>query len=244
MLTNSKQNLEKSIQKNQDKEFLQCLPLQIYREIAFAVPIPQGISDLPPTIFFDISKQFTPDQVQKIQDTIKGVLFNWSLHLTQKWNNGFNNGVSQLADCTNTYAVKNLQPLRYFGVNVTDGKQATDLAMEQLTEVIKDNGLRRSQRARIDWIYTPSPITIQLPPTVTKTQTPLSMIVNVYQLQQPNVTAGLLIGSMFHAWLHRGGYGDPKVTNYFISECPMCVMRSYQPKKPNVPDSLFYKYFN
>lgn len=87
MLTNSKQNLEKSIQKNQDKEFLQYLPLQIYREIAFAVPIPQGISDLPPTIFFDISKQFTPDQVQKIQDTIKGVLFNWSLHLTQKWNN-------------------------------------------------------------------------------------------------------------------------------------------------------------
>ncbi|NGY75469.1 hypothetical protein F6Y02_00415 [Bacillus megaterium] len=59
-----------------------------------------------------------------------------------------------MADCTNTYAVKNLQPLRYFGVNVTDGKQATDLAMEQLTEVIKNNGLRRSQRARIDWIYT------------------------------------------------------------------------------------------
>jgi len=125
LLTNSKQNLEKSIQKNQDKEFLQYLPLQIYREIAFAVPIPQGISDLPPIIFFDISKQFTPDQVQKIQDTIRGVLFNWSLHLTEKWNNGFNNGVSQLADCTNTYAVKNLQPLRYFGVNVTDGKQET-----------------------------------------------------------------------------------------------------------------------
>lgn len=47
-----------------------------------------------------------------------------------------------------------------------------------------------------------------------------------------------------HVWLHRAGFTDPKTTSYFISECPMCVMRGYQPKIPALPDNLFYQYFD
>ncbi|MBA9043119.1 hypothetical protein HNP21_006297 [Bacillus aryabhattai] len=69
----------------------------LYTEIAIQVPQPPGVTGLPPNVYFDVSNLFTAAQKQKIRDSIGGVLFNWSLHMTQKWNGGLNNGLSQLA---------------------------------------------------------------------------------------------------------------------------------------------------
>jgi hypothetical protein len=219
-----------------------------YTEMAIPVPTPPGVTGLPANIFFDVSNLFTAAQKQKIRDSISGVLFNWSLHMTQKWNGGANNGLSQLASCSNTYATKNLRPIWYHGVAITNGRKAAEVAMDQFTQMIKDNGFRRSPRSRIDWIYIPNVpfiiTTMKASTAFTQTRVPISVTVNAYQLDQLTIGLGILIGSMFHAWLHRAGFTDPKITSYFISECPMCAMRGYLPKNPAVPDNLFYQYFD
>lgn len=220
----------------------------LYTEMAIPVPQPPGVTGLPPNVYFDVSTLFTAAQKQKIRDSISGVLFNWFLHMSQKWNGGANNGLSQLASCSNTYATKNLKPLWYKGVAITNGRKAAEVAMDQFTQMIKDNGFRRSPRSRIDWIYIPNVpfiiTTMKASTAVTQTRVPLSVIVNAYQVDQPNTSVGVLIGSMLHSWLHHAGFTDPKTTSYFISECPMCVMRGYGPKLPAVPDPLFYQYFD
>ncbi|MBA9043120.1 hypothetical protein HNP21_006298 [Bacillus aryabhattai] len=132
---------------------------------------------------------------------------------------------------------------------ITNGRQATELAMDQITQIIKDNGFRRSPRARIDWTYIPNIgsfiiTTIRANTAFTQTNVPINVLINAYQLDQQNVGFGILLGSMFHAWLHRAGFTDPKITGYFISECPMCTMRGFAPKNPVVPDNLFYQYFD
>ncbi|WP_160203495.1 hypothetical protein [Priestia megaterium] len=220
----------------------------LYTEIAIPVPQPPGVTGLPPNVYFDVSNLFTAAQKQKIRDSISGVLFNWSLHMTQKWNGGMNNGVSQMAACSNTYATRNLRPIWYQGVAITNGRKATEVAMDQFTQMIKDNGFRKSPPSRIDWIYIPSiPFiitTMKASTAFTQAKVPINILVNAYQLDQPTVAVGVLIGSMMHAWLHRAGFSDPKTTSYFISECPMCTMRGYGPKSPAIPDSLYYQYFD
>ncbi|MGN7233888.1 hypothetical protein ACTHQ0_29510 [Priestia megaterium] len=215
-----------------------------YTEMAIPVPQPPGITGLPPNVYFDVSTRFNATQKQKITDSINGVLFNWYLHMTQKWNGGANNGLSQLASCTNTYATKNLRPLWYRGVAITNGRKATEVAMDQFTQIIKDNGFRKSPKARIDWTYNRGITTMRANTAIGQTRVPVNIIVNAYQLDQSNVTTGLLLGSMFHAWLHRAGFTDPKTTSYFISECPMCAMRGYQVKNPALPDNSFYQFFD
>ncbi|MEM5003275.1 hypothetical protein [Priestia megaterium] len=221
----------------------------LYTEMSIPVPQPPGVTGLPPNVYFDVSNLFTAAQKQKIRDSISGTMFNWFLHMSQKWNGGLNNGLSQMAACTNTYAAQNLKPIWYFGTPITNGRQATELAMDQFTQMIKDNGFRQSPRSRIDWTYIPNIgsfiiTTMHATTAFIPIRVPLSATVNAYQLDQPNVTLGPLIGSMFHAWLHRAGFTDPKTTSYFISECPMCVMRGYQPKSPLLPDNLFYQFFD
>lgn len=220
----------------------------LYTEIAIPVPQPPGVIGLPANIFFDVSNLFTEAQKIKIKDSISGTLFNWFLHMSQKWNGGANNGLSQLASCTNTYATRNLRPIWYQGVAITNGRKATEVAMDQFTQLIKDNGFRQSPRARIDWVFIPNVpfifTTMRANTVSTQTKVPINVTVNAYQLEQPGLGLGLLIGSMFHAWLHRAGFQDPKITSYFISECPMCAMRGYQPKNPLIPDSAYYQLFD
>ncbi|MGG4018615.1 hypothetical protein ABEV70_25615 [Priestia megaterium] len=220
-----------------------------YTEMEIPVPQPPGVTGLPPNVYFDVSNLFTTAQKQKIRDSISGVLFNWSLHMTQKWNGGLNNGLSQMASCSNIYATRNLRPIWYQGVAITNGRQATNVAMDQFTQMIKDNGFRQSPRARIDWTYIPNIgsfiiTTIRTTTAFTQSNIPLSATVNAYQLDLLTTSVGVLIGSMLHAWLHRAGFTDPKITSYFISECPMCVMRGYGPKLPAIPDNLYYQYFD
>ncbi|MGW5891848.1 hypothetical protein [Priestia megaterium] len=221
----------------------------LYTEMAIPVPQPPGVTGLPPNVYFDVSNLFTAAQKQRIRDSISGVLFNWTLHMSQKWNGGANNGLSQMAACSNTYSTKNLRPIWYQGVTITNGRKATEVAMDQFTQIIKDNGFRKSSRARIDWTYIPNAgsfiiTTMRANTASTQTKVPVNVLINAYQLDQPSIGVGVLIGSMFHAWLHRAGFFDPKTTSYFISECPMCIMRGYGPKLPSMPDNLFYQFFD
>lgn len=216
-----------------------------FTEISVPVPPAPGISGLPSLIYFDIDNRFSTEQRQRIKDSISGVLFNWQQHIIQKWSGGINTGISQLASCTNTYATRNFRPTWYRGLPIQNGLAATNIAMDQFTQLIKDNGLRKSPRARI-FSNIPFPInssTIFALTALRQSKVSLSFIINPLQLA-PSVSNGLLLGSMFHAWLHRAGYYDPKTTSYFISECPMCVMRAYQPKNPLISDIQFYKYFD
>ena len=216
-----------------------------YTEMQVPVPIPEGITNLPTFMFFDVDNRFTAAQRQRIKDAISGVLLNWFDHHDQKWNGGANDGVSELAACANTYAINNLQPVWYQGPPITNGKVATNVAMDQFTKLIRDNGFRLSPPAKIDYcIPTPTDSsTIRGETAFTQTGVPLSFVINPTQLDRVDISGLILTGSMFHAWLHRAGFQHPKTTSYFISEAPMCVMRSFQ-LKGSVPDSSLIQFFD
>ncbi|MED4693800.1 hypothetical protein [Peribacillus frigoritolerans] len=212
------------------------------------VPVPEGITNLPAFIYFDVDNRFTAAQRQRIREAIEGVLLNWFNHYNQKWNGGTNDGVSELAACTNTYAINNLQPVWYQGQPILNGQVATNVAMDQFTQLIRDNGFRISPPAKIDY-FIPTPITsstIRGETAFRKTGVPLSFVINPTQLDRVDVSSLVLTGSMFHAWLHRAGYSHPEgeYTSYFIGEAPMCVMRGFQPKVPAQPDSTFFQFFD
>lgn len=216
------------------------LPIPTYREIAIPVPQPAGLTGLPSNIYFQLHKNFTAAQEQRIKDAINGVLFQWFTHQNEKWAGGTNTGVSQLAACANTYATKNLRPI-WYRFEVPNGKAAINLAMDQFIRLIKDNGFRHSPPAKID---PRSLTTIYAPTASTPFRVSLSFQVNPKQLDNPGLNITLLGGSMFHAWLHRAGFNDPKLTSYFIAEAPMCIMRGFQPKNPATPDSFYIQFFD
>ncbi|USL45889.1 hypothetical protein [Priestia megaterium] len=221
-------------------------PQPTYREIRIPVPQPEGITDLPTNIYFQLDRRFNAAQEQRIKDAINGVLFHWFTHQTEKWAGETNTGVSQLAACANTYATKNLAPVWYQGPPILNGLEATNLAMDQFTQLIRDNGFRLSSPAKIDYRI-PSPVTsstIRGETAFKQTRVPLSFIINPLQIDNPGLSITLLGGSMFHAWLHRAGFNDPKLTSYFIAEAPMCIMRGFQPKNPATPDSFYIQFFD
>ncbi|MET1123082.1 hypothetical protein ABWU59_29625 [Priestia megaterium] len=168
------------------------------------------------------------------------MLLRWYDHFNEKWAGGTNTGTSQLALCTNPYATKNFKPV-WSKSSVSNAIAATNLAMNQLTQLIRDNGFRKSPPAIID---TRSSTTIYAPTASTKRRVPLSLQINPKQLDSSAFTDLNVTGSILHSWLHRAGWTDPKTTSYFISECPMCVMRNLKPKDPDVLDSSFYKFFD
>ncbi|WP_121614257.1 hypothetical protein [Mesobacillus foraminis] len=216
-------------------------PEPVFTEIAIPVPQPLGLTNLPDNIYFDVHTNFTPAQVQLLRDTISGVLQYWAVHMSQRWAGGTNTGVSQLAACANTYATRNLEPIWHQGPPITNGAMATNVAMNQLTRMIRDNGFRRAPRARI----TPrSTGTVFATTAISQNTIPLSFSVNMANFQRPDVNAAIRQGSIFHAFLHRAGFYDPKTSTYFISEAPMCVIRGYQPKVPGFNDANFYNFFD
>ncbi|PEB61980.1 hypothetical protein COM86_21715 [Priestia megaterium] len=214
--------------------------LRSYHIIQIPVPKPAGISGLPKYIYFRISNSFTDKQEQRIKTAISAVLSLWYNHHKQKWNGGTNRGISDLAACTKAYATKNPNPI-WAKSSIPNAIAATNVAMNQFTQLIRDNGVGKSPPAIID---SRSSTTIYAPVGKTKRRIPLSFQINPKQLDKSELTNLKLTGSMFHAWLHRAGWRDPKTTSYFISECPMCVARNLKPKKPDVRDSSFYKFFD
>jgi len=211
-----------------------------FREIAIPVPSPPGVTNFPAFIYFDLDNQFTLTQEQDIKDAIALVLFNWFHHLSQKWNGGTNNGISDLAACNNVYAIRNLQPAWYIGPRIPNGLVATNVAMDQFTRLIRDNGLRLAPKAKIfAGSLDNGSLTLALT-ALNRTKVPLSFIVDLSKVGNIGIDAG----SIMHAWLHRAGFYAPNTTSYFITECSMCVMRDYELKNLFLPDSAFYKFFS
>ncbi|MET1123089.1 hypothetical protein ABWU59_29660 [Priestia megaterium] len=214
--------------------------LKDYTKVTIGVPKPDGVKNLPANMYFYLHKSFTDKQQQRIKDAIKSVLLKWYDHFNQKWDGGTNAGTSKLALCTNLYATKIFKPV-WSKSPVSNAIAATNLAMNQITQLIRDNGFEKSPPATID---PQSLTTIYAPTASTKRRVPLSLRINPKQLDSSALSDLKLTGSILHAWLHRAGWTDPKTTSYFISECPMCVMRNYKSKDPDVRDSNSYKFFD
>ena len=241
-LTIMKSILQDVLQTN----FVLRLSPTTFTQIAFPVPEPPGVSDLPLFIYFDIDNRFNLAQQQWIRDAINGVLFQWFQHLTEKWNGGSNNGISQLANCTNLYAIRNLRPTWYLGLPIHNGLAATNIAMDQFTRLIRDNGFRLAPQAKIfsNISFPANSSTIFALTTLAQSQVPLSLIVNPVQLDSSDLNIKFLTGSMFHAWLHRAGFYHPKKSGHFIIECPMCIMRGFQIKETITPDSFYIQFLD
>jgi len=211
-----------------------------FREIAIPVPRPSGVTNLPAFIYFDLDNQFTLTQEQDIKDAISLVLFSWFHHLSQKWNGGANNGISDLAACNNVYAIRNLQPTWYIGPRIPNGLVATNVAMDQFTRLIRDNGLRLAPKAKIFAASLANGSLVMALTALNRTKVPLSFIVDLSKVSD----IGISTGSIMHAWLHRAGFYDPNTTSYFITECSMSVMRDYELKNLFLPDNAFYRFFS
>ncbi|MBX9985536.1 hypothetical protein H7S36_09425 [Priestia aryabhattai] len=215
-----------------------------YTELAIQVPIPAGISNLPPFVYFDIDNRFTSAQRQRIKDAISGTMLAWAIHMDQRLNP--DSSALTLTECSNFYATRNLQPVWYQGPPISNGLEATNLAMDQFTQLIQDNGFRRTSPAKINY-HIPSPITsstIRGETASRQTRVPLSFVINPKQLDRVDLSSGTLTGLMFHAWLHRAGWKHPKNTSYFIFECPYCVMRGNQAKSSAIPDAEVSRLFD
>ena len=211
-----------------------------FREIEIPVPSPPGVTNFPAFIYFDLDNQFTLTQEQDIKDAIALVLFNWFHHLSQKWNGGTNNGISDLAACNNVYAIRNLQPTWYIGPRIPNGLVATNVAMDQFTRLIRDNGLRLAPKAKIFAASLANGSLVMALTALNRTKVPLSFIVDLSKVSD----IGISTGSIMHAWLHRAGFYDPNTTSYFITECSMSVMRDYELKNLFLPDNAFYRFFS
>ncbi|PEB61945.1 hypothetical protein COM86_21530 [Priestia megaterium] len=214
--------------------------LKDYTKVTIQVPQPQGEKNVPTHMYFYLHKSFTAKQEQRIKGAIRAVLLLWFDHLNEKWDGGTNTGISQLALCTSRYATKNFKPV-WAKSSVPNAIAATNLAMNQLTRLIRENGFKKSPPATID---PRNSTTIYATTASIKGRVPLSLQINPKQLDNTDFSDLKVTGSMLHAWLHHAGWKDPKTTNYFISECPMCVMRDLKDKNPQVRDSSFYKFFD
>ncbi|GAB1787190.1 hypothetical protein [Priestia megaterium] len=215
----------------------------------FTLPLPQppGIMNLPANLYFYIDRRFTAVEVSRIKTIISNVLGQWKFHLTQKWNGGLNNGVSSWALCAQTYAFNGLKPY-WHNIPVPNGQTALEIAMDEFTQLFRDNGFKLSPPTTIDYRI-PFPITSSTifgAQAFQQTKVPLSITVNPKQIDRTDLTNGALEGSLVHAWLHRAGFDHPSnvYTTYFSGEAAMCYMRGYTPKNPAVPDSSFTQLFD
>ncbi|MCU7767015.1 hypothetical protein [Priestia megaterium] len=217
-----------------------------YTRFALPLPQPPGQPPLPPFIYFDIDTRFTPAEVSRIKTIIADVLNQWSIHHTQKWNGGLNNGVSSWAACAQTYAFNRLKPI-WQVTPVPNGLTALNEAMDLFTQRFIENGFGGIV-AKIDY-HIPTPITsstIRGQTAFRRNNVPLSITINPTQIDRIDIPTPALEGSLVHAWLHRVGYTHPfnTYTTYFSGEAAMCYMRGYFPKNPAVPDAVFTQLFD
>ncbi|MFS0906677.1 hypothetical protein AB3N02_27025 [Priestia aryabhattai] len=221
-----------------------CINPPTYTELAVPVPIPNGVPKLPSFVYFDIDNRFTAKQRQRIKDAISWTMLVWAIHMNQRRNP--DPSAFTLTECSDFYATRNLQPVWYKGPPISNGLEATNLAMDQFTQLIRDNGFRRASPAKIKY-HIPFPITsstIRGETASRQTRVPLSFVINPTQLDRVDIGNITLSGSMFHAWLHRAGWTHPKTTSYFIFECPYCFMRGNQRKSPAIFDAAVSRLFD
>ncbi|MGG0343724.1 hypothetical protein ABEY50_27190 [Priestia megaterium] len=219
--------------------------LPTYNRFALPLPQPPGQPPLPTFIYFDIDTRFTPTQVSRIKTIIAGVLNQWRVHLTQKWNGGLNDGVSSWATCAQTYSFNRLKPV-WQATPVPNGLTALNEAMDLWTQRFIENGFKGIV-AKIDYRIPnpPTSSTIRGKTAYRRNLVPLSITVNPIQIDRGDISNLLLEGSLTHAWFHRVGYKHPlnSYTTYFSGEAAMCYMRSFAPKGA-IPDSVYTQLFD
>ncbi|MGG3641458.1 hypothetical protein ABES38_08770 [Bacillus gobiensis] len=214
-------------------------------ELRLPTPPPPGVPPLPPVIYFDVDTRFTTSQTNRIRLVILIVISTWQQHFIEKEASPY---LSQLAMCTQKYAIRNLTPLWSRGPAITSGTEAANLAMNTLTQRFIENGTGKVDVATIDYRI-PAPgerSTIRAKTAKRQFKVPLSVTINPQVLDDQTIANLDLAGSLLHAWYHRCGFYHPEdiYTTYFIGEAPMCVMRGYQDKNPNVPDTLLTQFFD
>ncbi|MGG3641460.1 hypothetical protein ABES38_08780 [Bacillus gobiensis] len=218
-----------------------------YRRIEIQLPTtpPPGVPPLPPVIYFDVDTRFTPTETTRIRNLIVLNIGTWNQHFQEK---EFSPYLSQLAMCTQKYAIRNLTPDWSRGPAITSGTEAANLAMNTLTQRFIENGTGKADVAKIDYRI-PEPgerSTIRAKTAKRQFKVPLSVTINPQAIADQTISDLNLRGSLFHAWFHRCGFDHPEdvYTTYFIGEAPMCVMRGFQDKNPNVPDTVLTQFFD
>ncbi|MGN7233776.1 hypothetical protein ACTHQ0_28890 [Priestia megaterium] len=108
---------------------------------------------MPPNIYFDLDNRFNVEQEQRIRDAISETMLVWATHMNEKWNGGTYTGISQMAACINIYATQNLCPAWYSESPIQNGLTATNIAMDQFTQLIRDNGFKRSPERKSSLLH-------------------------------------------------------------------------------------------
>ncbi|PRA04844.1 MULTISPECIES: hypothetical protein [unclassified Paenibacillus] len=213
-----------------------------YRKITVTVPDAPTEEPMPASMNFYVDSRFTTAQVTRLREMIAGVLAFWREHQEQ-----INNGeISRYASCVNKYARFNLAPV-WFSDRLANGRAAADVQMAGFTTQIQANGFNRAARAYIKYQEpTGQNFTIRGLNASNLETNSLSVTVNPKALSNSTASTLMLTGSLFHAWLHRGGYRHPagRYTSYFAGEASMCIMRGNLNKAPGVPASTYTKWLD
>ncbi|MGV2503207.1 hypothetical protein FO516_28285, partial [Priestia megaterium] len=90
---------------------------------------------------------------------------------------------------------------------IQNGLTATNIAMDQFTQLIRDNGFRRSPRAKIFAAPLNNNTIVFALTAFTQNFVPLSFIVDPTLIDI--ATLNFITGSMMHSWLHCAGFFDP-----------------------------------
>lgn len=213
-----------------------------YNRIEISLPTPPGVKPLPSTIYFDVDTRFTEAQNLRIRQILVTVIASWRQHYEQK----AASSISQWAESSQKYAVTNLTPVWYRGSCITNGLEATNFAMNILTQRFRENGTGKVRVAKIMYRVPKQgeQLSIQAKTARQKNRVALDTIINPQILD--NITSQIthLDGAMMHAWYRRMGYVYPKkiYNSCFIAENPMCLMRGFQDKIQS--DDIYLKWFH
>jgi hypothetical protein len=208
------------------------------------IPTPAGVNSMPSSIYFDVDKRFTLEQVIRIRETILTLISAWFLHYEQT----VHTGTSQWAACSNRYSYRKLSPIWRIWRQSTKGESALEFAMDVLTQRFRVNGTGRvivpKIRYRIPRLG--ERLNIRSKTSFLRYWVQLNVTINPRLLDDLSVSTNFLAGSLVHAWFHRCGYTHPRnfYHTYFIGEASMCLMRVYEAKSPKVPDSTYTRYFD
>lgn len=213
-----------------------------YDRIEISLPTPSGVAPLPSSIYFNVDKRFTDAQILRIKQIIVTLIGYWRQHYEQK----AASSISQWAESSQKYALNNLTPLWYRGSLVTNGLEATNFAMDILTQRFIENGTGKARVAKIKYRIPKQgrKLNIQSKIAIRKNRVALNMAINPQILDNISTQITLLDGAMIYAWYHRMGYFHLKNTysSSFITENSMCLMREFRDKTQS--DDSLIKYFD
>ncbi|SHO46867.1 hypothetical protein [Anaerocolumna xylanovorans] len=213
-----------------------------YNRIEISLPTPPGVAPLPSSIYFNVDTRFTDAQILRIRQILVTLIGYWRQHYEQK----AASSISQWAESSQKHAVNKLTPLWYRGSCVTNGLEATNFAMDILTQRFIENGTGKVRVAKIKYCIPKQgeKLNIHSKTAIRKNRVALNMTINPQILDNTTSQITLLDGAMIYAWYHRMGYVHPKNTyiSSFIAENPMCLMREFQDKTQN--EDIFTKYLD